>query len=210
MGDRTAFFYGTLMVPQVMYRVIYNSSDPQPWQKTLTTAKPAFLPGYQRRKVRQADYPGIIPVATDSSSPSSSVRGTLVTGLTEGDIFRLDTFEGDEYERRRVPVRVVTAGRVDATDVPGGVFAPTETEEVVAETYVWTAGEDRLEPGEWDFDEFVREKLRRWVGAGADHEYAEVDATVAAELDGTGGRGANGHIGRALEADHRATAEALN
>lgn len=209
MGDRTAFFYGTLMVPKVLYRVIYGKPDPEPWQASLTTARPAFLPGHQRRKVRHADYPGVVPMP---SAPSTTVRGTLVTGLTEGDIYRLDLFEGDEYERRNVAVSVVTAGRVDAAGVPGGKVEPTETESVEAETYIWTAGEDKLEKGEWDFDEFVREKLRFWVGGGADHEYADVDAAIAAEAqaDGTGGRGSNGAISKALEESHNgATDQAL-
>lgn len=175
------------MAPKVLYRVIYGKPDPEPWQASLTTARPAFLPGYQRRKVRHADYPGVIPMP---SAPSTTVRGTLVTGLTEGDIYRLDLFEGDEYERRKVAVSVVTAGRVDAAGVPGGKVEPTETESVEAETYIWTAGEDKLEEGEWDFDEFVREKLRFWVGGGADHEYAGMFAwrflAISAFLGRTG------------------------
>lgn len=39
-----------------------------------------------------------------------------------------------------------------------------EGEEVEVETYVWIAGEELLEAGEWDFEEFTRDKLKRWVG----------------------------------------------
>jgi hypothetical protein len=46
-----------------------------------------------------------------------------------------------------------------------------EGEEVEAETYIWIAGAQRLEPEEWDFAEFVREKMKRWVG----REAAETD-----------------------------------
>ncbi|EKG18878.1 AIG2-like protein [Macrophomina phaseolina MS6] len=198
------------MVPKVLYRVIYGTPTPAPWQASLTTTRPAFLPGHQRRKVRYADYPGVIPLAPSSSNPAPTVRGTLVTGLTDGDIHRLDLFEGSEYERRKVRVQVVVVGRVDAAGVPGGSKVDaSETEEIEAETYIWTAGEKNLEDREWDFDEFVREKLRFWVGGGADHEYADVDAAVAAEnqADGTGGRGSNGHISKALEEEYKAAAE---
>ena len=36
-------------------------------------------------------------------------------------------------------------------------------EEVEVDTYVWVAGENGLEEGEWDFEEFMREKMGRWV-----------------------------------------------
>ena len=35
-----------------------------------------------------------------------------------------------------------------------------------AETYVWVAGEEELEDGEWDFKVFREEKMRRWMGQG--------------------------------------------
>ncbi|KAF9641461.1 AIG2-like protein [Lasiodiplodia theobromae] len=198
------------MVPKVLYRVIYGTSTPEPWQTASLSSsppRPALLPAHQRRKVRHADYPGVIPLPSD---PASSVRGTLVTGLTDADMYRLDLFEGDEYERRRVRVRVIAGAKVDAAGLPEGGEA--EGEEVEAETYIWTAGEQALEDDEWDFDEFVREKLRFWVGEGADHEYTEVDKAIAAEsngVDGTGGRGTNGAIGKALDEDHKAAKDAL-
>jgi hypothetical protein len=42
-----------------------------------------------------------------------------------------------------------------------------EGEEVEAETYIWIAGAPRLEAEEWDFAEFAREKMKRWVGTEA-------------------------------------------
>ncbi|KKY17938.1 putative disease resistance protein [Diplodia seriata] len=216
MGDHTAFFYGTLMVPKVLHRVIYGTSTPEPWQTaSLSPSRPALLHAHQRRKVRHADYPGVIPLP-DADPSSTSVRGTLVAGLTDADMYRLDLFEGDEYERRRVRVRALAGGKVDAVGLPtsgeGGEEEEEGDEEVEAETYIWTAGERRLEDDEWDFDEFVREKLRFWVGEAASHEYADVDKAVATEsngVDGTGGRGANGVIGKALDEDHKTAKETL-
>jgi hypothetical protein len=159
--SQTAFFYGTLMAPPVLHRVIYGPIH-DPTQATPLRTRPALLPSYQRHKVRGADYPAILP----SSTSTSSVRGTLVEGLTEGDVWRLDVFEGDEYERVGVKVRVL---KPDGKEGNAGV--DEEGEEVEAETYVWIAGASRLEPEEWDFSEFVRDKMKRWVG----REAAETD-----------------------------------
>jgi hypothetical protein len=52
--------------------------------------------------------------------------------------------------------------------------------EVRAETYIWIAGEDKLAKGEWNFEEFVREKLGRWTGGS--EEFSECDSVA------TGGR----------------------
>ncbi|KAF2801761.1 uncharacterized protein BDZ99DRAFT_469501 [Mytilinidion resinicola] len=198
MGDHTAFFYGTLMAPAVLHRVIHGTSTPTPFQRSLLTIRPALLHRFQRHKVRSADYPAILP-----ANSTTAVRGTLVTGLTDGDIWRLDIFEGHEYARRQVSVKVlVEEGEgIGAVGVDGQVAGEDEVAEgaeVQAEVYVWVAGKERLEPQEWDFGEFVRQKMGRWVGTGAEGEYADVDDAVAAQ-DPTGGRGANGSITKSLE-----------
>lgn len=111
-----------------------------------------------------------------SSAPSPSteycVRGTVVQGLTKEDIWRLDLFEGDEYERRKVHVQVLTeAGNAlpdPATSAAGNELAEHSHGKEVqgdleAETYIWIAGEHRLDDQAWDFDEFVEEKMWRWA-----------------------------------------------
>jgi hypothetical protein len=55
-------------------------------------------------------------------------------------------------------------------------------ETIPAATYIWIASEDRLAQEEWNFDEFVREKLSRWTGKS--EEFKDSDAVA------TGGRGA--------------------
>jgi hypothetical protein len=60
-----------------------------------------------------------------------------------------------------------------------------------AETYIWIASEDRLAREEWNFEEFVREKLNRWTGRS--DEFKESDALA------TGGRSLwNGEIKNAV------------
>jgi Gamma-glutamyl cyclotransferase, AIG2-like len=86
-----------------------------------------------------------------------------VTGLTEGDIYRLDIFEGGDYAREKVKVKVLAKVGDDTGE------ENAEVGEIETETYVWISGEEALEHGEWDFGEFVREKLAWW--AGADEEY---------------------------------------
>ena len=175
---RTAFFYGTLMAPEVLHRVCHGSSSPDnPIFAThnLKTC-PAILPSHQRHRVKGADYPAILPHST------SSVRGTYVTGLTDSDIWRLDIFEGSEYERVKVtcallekqPEKVFSGVVTSGNEIVhlGSMFNEKGQEIVEAETYLWIGGESRLEEREWDFDEFQREKMRFWVGDAGEEEYA--------------------------------------
>ncbi|KAH7067884.1 AIG2-like family-domain-containing protein [Paraphoma chrysanthemicola] len=206
--SHTAFFYGTLMAPPVLHRVIWGSqTPPTPAHASLLHIRPAILHAHQRHKVKHADYPAILPTSAEANT---SVRGTLVTGLTDGDIWRLDIFEGSEYQRRKVQVRVLEppskSKNEDQEEGMGDLTQPPEDniegEQVEAETYIWIAGAAHLEPQEWDFAEFVRDKMRRWVGreaAETDEGFQEVDDAVAALQDPTGGRGVNGGITRQLD-----------
>ena len=142
------------MAPEVLHRVCHGSRSPSnPIYATHNLRiTPAILSGYRRHRVKNADYPAILPHHPESEG---EVRGTCVTGLTDADVWRLDIFEGDEYERVKVECRLL---------VPGDDGEEREaSESTEAETYVWIAGEQRLEKEEWDFDEFRREKMRFWV-----------------------------------------------
>ena len=136
-------------------------------------------------------------------------------GLSEGDIWRLDIFEGDEYERRKVKIKTLKK-----TGNEKGV-GNVEGEEVEVETYVWVAQKEMLEDREWDFDEFRREKMHRWVGKRDDYdgelrpsvlgglirertlEMADVglevdEAVRSRSQDPTGGRGLNSNMNHRL------------
>ncbi|KAF2403046.1 hypothetical protein EJ06DRAFT_528011 [Trichodelitschia bisporula] len=192
-GSHSAFFYGTLMDPDVLHRVCHGPRLPNSTTSNTLTTRPALLPAHRRRRVRHADYPAVTP------NPDSTVCGTLVVGLTDGDMWRLDLFEGGEYSRRPVKVRPIISGDMD------NPWAEADLElgpEVEAETYIWCAPEMDLEDREWDFAEFVALKKVRWVGAGGETggEYNEVDEAVKAAKadDPTRGRGLNGSISKAL------------
>lgn len=170
------------MAPQVLHRVIHGRANPEPWQKNMLTFRPAVLHGYRRHRVRDADYPGIVPIPSPDCS-KTSVVGTLVSGLTDGDIYRLDQFEGDDYRRQKVQVH--TLGNQESSSSSAGVngreskpdgrlrdmldtveTSSSDKEDVVeAVTYVWISGRDDLEETEWDFETFKRDKMAWWVGA---------------------------------------------
>ena len=160
--QRSAFFYGTLMAPQVLHRVCHGGSQPDNpiYKAHKLKMYPAILDHHRRHRVRGADYPAIVP------SEGATVRGTYVTGLTASDIWRLDIFEGSEYRRAKVKARIL-----DHVGHKGGE-GNVEGEEVEAETYIWCSDPRGLEDQEWDFAEFQREKMRFWVGAEGEAEYA--------------------------------------
>ncbi|KAH9850314.1 hypothetical protein C2E23DRAFT_836025 [Lenzites betulinus] len=106
--SHSAFFYGTLMHPAILRRVIgHEGSELQ--------ICPAVLLEHTRHKIKHADYPAVIPYSDsrilfeesgrgDLSPEDRTVRGTLVQGLNDRDISLLDLFEGDEYTRDVVAV----------------------------------------------------------------------------------------------------------
>ena len=144
------------MVPDVFYTVCYGTKDVPEAVVWLHNFQPAILHGYCRRRVRYADYPGII------EDKAHTVFGTFATGLTEENMRKLDYFEGSQYERRTVNVKILA----EVGDVKGE--GNVEGEERVAEVYVFTDEED-LEDKEWDLEEFRRDKLSSWTRGG--HEF---------------------------------------
>lgn len=183
------------MAPQILHRVIKRRTDTSNTENPSSRIKirPAILHGYQRRRVRWADYPGIIPASispststnttdTSTSTSTTSVLGTLVTNLTASDVERLDSFEGSDYIKKPVTVRLLQesfsmGGRQESSvakpaeghirDVLDAARAEVadEGEEVEALTYVFIGGEDNLEDKEWDFEAFKKDRLAWWVGA---------------------------------------------
>ncbi|CAA0081482.1 gamma-glutamylcyclotransferase family protein [Zhongshania aliphaticivorans] len=85
------FTYGSLMCEDIMTAV--------------TGQKLAFdearLIGYERYAVRGEAYPAIIP------KTASSVQGRVYYGVNEQGLARLDSFEGDYYQRILLKVNVL-------------------------------------------------------------------------------------------------------
>ncbi|MGD8894123.1 MAG: gamma-glutamylcyclotransferase [Desulfobacterales bacterium] len=77
------FAYGTLMIPSLMYAVTARHFGSQK----------AILRNYARFTVKGESYSGIIPV-TDAIT-----EGIIYFNVDELSLRRLDTFEGDLYQR---------------------------------------------------------------------------------------------------------------
>jgi len=176
MGESsTAFFYGTLMHPKILKRVIRNDGSH-------LSLCPAILFDFTRHRVKYAQYPGIVPYTKSEklfkrelNREDKSVRGMLVTGLTKKDMARLDNFEGDEYARKEVSVhplqefRDISAHSVDDETVLPEHASPIIAEDLSelplspssAETYVY-CDENDLQAELWSYEDFVRENARNW------------------------------------------------
>lgn len=124
------FTYGSLMCEDIMSAVC--GQPVHGW--------PATLAGHARHPVRDEDYPGMVPTA-----------GTLVTGVLYRDLApavwpRLDSFEGEMYQRQIVTVTT-----------PAG-------EALEAHTYLFRpACQHLLLPGDWDFEAFLGQGKQRFT-----------------------------------------------
>lgn len=87
-----------------------------------------------------------------------------MSGLTDGDIYRLDLFEGDEYLKEDVEV-VVLIGKEGK-----GENGDMGEEKRRCRTYVYVSGEECLEGKEWSYEDFRREKLERWTGSSEEYK----------------------------------------
>lgn len=98
------------------------------------------------------DYPGIIP------QENKSVLGVYVTGLDDENMSNLDAFEGSQYRRDEVKIQLLDKA------------SKTEDQETVdAETYVFL-DKHNLVNEEWSYEEFVREKIHRWIFTSEEYD----------------------------------------
>ena len=118
------------MVPDVMQAVTGH----------LFQTAQATLPGYERYRIKRQVYPGI--VACDNGL----VDGILNYAVDDRSLQRLDEFESEVYQRRRVIVQLSGAGNVEAWAY------------VIAPQY-----EHLLSKDAWDLETFKRQHLRRYL-----------------------------------------------
>ncbi|KAG6817680.1 hypothetical protein H0H87_005439 [Tephrocybe sp. NHM501043] len=178
------------MHPKVLQHVIgHNGAELQ--------ICPAVLLDFTRHKVKlqKAEYPGMIPyeqsrilVKRELSPEERSVRGTLVTGLSDKDLQFLDDFEGPEYIRKGVDVHplgiLVKLSEYPIDDealIPSNPPALPALSKlappVSAKTYVYDLFQ-RLQPELWSFEEFVKNNAWKWYGeqdSDDDVRWAEAD-----------------------------------
>jgi hypothetical protein len=126
------FTYGSLMCDDIMAAVCglpVGGLD----------SRPARLADFVRHPVRGETYPGMV------AAPGQAVEGRVYLNLPASAWPRLDTFEGEYYERQSVRV------------------ALAERSELAAETYVFRPQFDPLlGEGDWDFEAFLREGKARF------------------------------------------------
>ncbi|KAK0204902.1 hypothetical protein DFS33DRAFT_1323683 [Desarmillaria ectypa] len=172
--SHSAFFYGTLMHPKILTKVIKNDGSH-------LRICPAVLLEHTRHKVKLEEYPGVIPFSRgralfdrELTQEEKYVRGTLVHGLTNMDILLLDVFEGTEYTRGPVPVHPLkdtinlfeySVSKDDKHLVlnPPALLPPIEklAEAIPAETYIYRDIK-KLDAELWSFGEFVRLNAWKW------------------------------------------------
>jgi len=100
-AGRALFVYGSLQLDEVVEAVIGRRCP----------ARPATLPGYRRRLLRDRSYPGVLP---DSQA---STEGVLLDGLSAEELAVLDRFEGEPYERRVASLRLAPVAAPQAAFV---------------------------------------------------------------------------------------------
>jgi hypothetical protein len=87
------FVYGTLQDPDVLGAVLGRPVD-------LSRLEPATAPGY-----RAVFYPGRVYPAL-IRAPDTAARGLVAADLSPLDLAVLDAFEGDEYRREAIMIRI--------------------------------------------------------------------------------------------------------
>lgn len=92
------FTYGSLMFPAIWQRVVRGSYR----------ALPATAAGFARYAVREATYPGMV------REPGAAVEGVVYLDVDATDLAALDAFEGDEYRRETITVRLADGARLTA------------------------------------------------------------------------------------------------
>lgn len=185
-GTYTLFFFGTLVHPAILSKIIQNDGSH-------LSVQPAILPGYVIHHIIDEDYPALIvreqsdilmksAVEVQDEKAiiaANAVRGTVVRGLSAVDVLRLDTFEGDEYVRIGCSVRPdpsITAmpnNKRPRDESIGQILSTLDADKIdhiiatvpeeAANVYLWKASTNMLEPRIWDFADFAASgKDRKW------------------------------------------------
>ena len=157
MQTAACFTYGSLMWPDIMARVC--GREVAAMQHAM-----AWLHGHVRHPVLGQDYPGLV---LQSGAPA--LQGVLYWGLTPQELQRLDTFEGDEYERVLVTV-VLKDPAASASAPAASAAAAAAASRPVASASVqqaWVyryrpALAHRLGPGDWSEQAFQEQGKARF------------------------------------------------
>ncbi|KAK8954432.1 AIG2-like protein [Platanthera zijinensis] len=124
------FVYGSLLADEVVNALL----------KRVPTCSPATLNGYDRYSIKGRVYPAILP------AEGKKTYGRVILGVTDAELYILDTFEDEEYKRNTVEV-----------------FLNGDSERLLAETYVWGDKDDQNLFGEWDFEQWKQLHMKDFL-----------------------------------------------
>ena len=151
--SKPLFFYGSLMLPSIIARVIGNQQLAPQLSSQMT---PATLYGHERCAVCYADYPAVVPVtANDCSTLVPKVEGMLVFALTAEQRFALHCYESGLYNLTEVEVEVEAVEYLEADSMP---VKKRVMAKVTAEVYLWNGQRDELydvSEKQWSIEEFL-------------------------------------------------------
>ncbi|KAF9141139.1 hypothetical protein BG015_001379 [Linnemannia schmuckeri] len=152
------FFYGSLMST----RVLNSVTRPGPEANLYTV--PAAIRGYVRYSYHNEPYPGMIATKEEGCI----VEGLLVFGHSLMDRFRLDQFEGSEYTREILSVKVLAPVPGDF-NVMNGKKPLAAGDVIQSYVYVFTGPHAHLDQSRpWDYEAFKRDHLELWMSTSSD------------------------------------------
>lgn len=124
------FIYGTLRDKQVREMVLGRPVAASDLTK-------AYAPDFASFKVADVAYPCLLP------TKGQIAEGLLLTGLSDDDIARLDTFEGVNY--KRVPLSIMVGDKVQ-------------------ESYYYQPNDSLQTEGEWDLAQWQKHGKAAFLG----------------------------------------------
>ena len=131
------FTYGSLMCEDIMRSVAGEE---------LRCAK-GVLQGYQRVELKNEHYPAII------EGDGSEVDGVVYFDISEKSMERLDSFEGEMYQRRTVEIQLIDGSVMKVSTY------------VFKDEYHY-----RLGTKEWDFGQFLEKGKGAFVSSYCGYE----------------------------------------
>ena len=122
------FVYGTLCFPEIIENLTGKTFH----------SKQAILKGYERKRVKNADYPAIV------KNDNSEVKGILFLDVDDRSIQIINFYEGDDYRSEEMEIN-------------------TSDGFVKAKVFVWNSDYDELEDTDWSLIEFLKKSLNIYV-----------------------------------------------
>jgi gamma-glutamylcyclotransferase (GGCT)/AIG2-like uncharacterized protein YtfP len=122
------FVYGTLCFPEIVEKLTGKSFQ----------MEPAVLSGFQRKMIKNADYPAIIV------NSNSVVEGIVLHDVDELSMKILSFYEGENYRCVELPVKL-------------------NEEFIRPKVFIWDSTIDELEFFDWNEDEFSMNSKKVYI-----------------------------------------------